>query len=99
MSEGTQMTTCAYCCRSCGGHFTSLEAFDAHRSGPFDGERVCSYPDDASLIELTGTCKIVAGPPQVGVTVYEHERAGKLRDYRQAQNARPTRSTDAKRAA
>ena len=26
-------TFCGYHCRACGGHFTSLEAFDAHREG------------------------------------------------------------------
>ena len=72
---------CRYHCRACGGHFSSLEAFDAHRSGPFE-DRACSYPDDAGLVELDGTCK-VADPdrPQVGAAVYSTERASRAKDY------------------
>ena len=65
--------TCRHHYRECGGHFSSLLAFDRHRAGPFDGERRCFYPDDAGLIERTGTCAI-SDPqaPRVAVMVHEY---------------------------
>lgn len=33
-------------CRSCGQDFGSLEAFDAHRVGPHDGDRRCLTLDE-----------------------------------------------------
>lgn len=78
---------CSHHCAACGSHFTSLGAFDAHRSGPFDGERVCSFPDDAPLVELTGSCRI-CGPTLAGVTLYEHADANRLREYRRGRNGR-----------
>jgi hypothetical protein len=92
-------TTCAYHCRACGSHFTSLEAFDGHREGPAGGNRICSFPESAELVELSGSCR-VSHPtlPLVAVTIYEHAKAGRLREYRKAENAREALSTDAKSA-
>lgn len=73
------MTHCRYHCRACGGHFTSLEGFDSHRSGPYHA-RECSYEVD--LVEHDGVCAI-AGPltPRVGVSVLSHPRADRAGDY------------------
>ena len=38
-------TTCRYHCASCGEHFASLDAFDHHRQGPYDGDRYCELPE------------------------------------------------------
>jgi hypothetical protein len=62
--------SCRCHCRSCGGHFTSLEAFDAHRN---DGE--CSWPDGVEWVEHCGVCKIsehdeMGQPIPRAVTVY-----------------------------
>lgn len=51
------MRTCTYHCRGypfggCDSHFSSLRAFDLHRQGPHDGERVCVEPADVSGLEL-----------------------------------------------
>ena len=46
------MTTCRYHCRGCGAHFTSLEAFDAHRAGPMHA-RHCDLAD-VPLVERFG---------------------------------------------
>jgi hypothetical protein len=69
---------CSYHCRSCGSHFTSLAAFDAHKPR---NEGKCLWPDKPELIEHTGTCKI-ADPEQVAkrVTLYEHPDAARARD-------------------
>lgn len=76
------MTYCRCHCSICGSHFTGLEAFDAHRSGPYDGERICSFPDDAGLVELIGACRIDDPEcPKIGVTVYGCKRASGVRDY------------------
>ena len=80
--------TCHYHCRSCGGHFTSLRAFDSHRSGP-SSERICGYPDDSGLVEIeAGVCYLgdadgqTGEPiPQVGVTRYEHQAAAHVREH------------------
>jgi hypothetical protein len=72
------VTLCRYHCRgSCGGHFTSLEAFDAHR--PRDLSRGgCEWPEDAGLVEVFGTCKIGdPDKPARGVIVYRLVREGK----------------------
>jgi hypothetical protein len=83
--------TCHYHCRSCGGHFTSLRAFDSHRSGPWSDRR-CSYPDDSGLVEIEGgVCYLSdadeqtgAPIPQMGVTLYEHQAAADVREYFEA---------------
>ena len=92
-------STCSYHCRTCGAHFTSLEAFDAHREGPAGGNRTCSFPESAELVELTGTCKI-SDPttPSVAVTIYSTERAARARDYFGDTNVRQTASANAKPA-
>lgn len=80
------MTTCVYHCRTCGGHFTSLRAFDAHREGPAGSDRACTYPDAAGLVERTGTCNIV-NPASVGVTIHEHPSAEQAREAFAARKA------------
>jgi hypothetical protein len=68
--------SCRCHCRGCNGHFTSLRAFDPHRSGPMSDRR-CELPDD--LVELErGVCRI-AGPehPAAGVTLYGVESNAK----------------------
>lgn len=55
-------------------------AFDAHRSGPMDGERICSFPDDANLVERIGDCD-VSGPTRLcDVTVYYSAEGKVLRE-------------------
>lgn len=78
MSKGLH---CTYHCRACGGHFTSLAAFDAHRAGP-SADRTCYWPDDAPLIERQGgVCKHARdGQIRSGVTLYEHASAQRARD-------------------
>jgi hypothetical protein len=70
---------CTTHCRSCGAHFSSTAAFDAHRKGPIDA-RYCEHPND--VVTLAGEARLgiksaagvcdVASPssPQVGVTVW-----------------------------
>lgn len=62
---------CTYHCRSCGGHFTSLEAFDAHRQ-----EARCTYPDEIVFLEQLGDCDISDAKPRKGVTVHSVHRPG-----------------------
>src|SRR5947208_6132463 len=88
-------THCRCHCRSCGGHFSSLEAFDAHRSGG-----ACTFLDDSGLVELRGVCKI-ADPtaPTIGVVVYGHERAGRAREAFGGANGRQTAPAKLREAA
>ena len=75
------MTTyCHYHCRACGCHFTSLEAFDAHHQGSGANLKPCVFPDGHGLVERTGVCRIASLALQAPVTVYEHERAAKIRE-------------------
>jgi hypothetical protein len=72
-------TTCTHHCRECPSHFTSLEAFDAHREGPAGGDPACTFPElqeGAEWVEQTGACKI-ACPQAVGATIYSLVRQGK----------------------
>jgi hypothetical protein len=70
---------CTNHCRACGGgHFTSLQAFDAHRR-----DYECVWPDDSGLVEIpNGVCKI-GDPdhPQTNITLYEHETAARAREH------------------
>src|SRR5829696_7218491 len=86
--------SCTNHCRGCERHFTSLEAFDAHRSNS-----QCLAPADAPLVELAGACAI-GDPenPQSRQKLWEHERAQAVRDYHQAENVRESVSTDGKSA-
>jgi hypothetical protein len=56
---------CTYHCGKCHSHFTSLEAFDAHRAGPYSGERHCldcdEHPDLVVKSEA-GDCRMYAAP-------------------------------------
>jgi hypothetical protein len=76
-------TTCTYHCQSCGTHFHSLEAFDAHRQGDHasnDPElgRHCVHPFDLAgrLTPLTedGECRISHGDVKRGVTIWATAR-------------------------
>lgn len=81
---------CRYHCRRCGSHFTSLEAFDAHRSGT-PQDRACSFPDDAGLVELAGATCAISGPdPVPAVTVYGTARATRASEYYRGQTGRHT---------
>jgi hypothetical protein len=81
--------TCIYHCRGhpfggCDSHFTSLDAFDGHREGPYDGERVCVEPADVDGLELVtaeGRCDHIRprsdAPVRIwGVVISEKQRAG-----------------------
>ena len=89
------MTTCRYHCRRCASHFTSLEAFDAHRDGPMDDRR-CEFPDHANLIEVQGVCRIsefdakTAEPLTTTGTIYATARSGEAREYFSEVEARQT---------
>jgi hypothetical protein len=48
---------CRYHCRACGSCFVSLEAFDAHRTGPM-ADRRCEFPEAVEWIERQGECRI-----------------------------------------
>lgn len=69
-------TACQYHCCACGGHFSSLAAFDAHRRGE-PGARHCD-PDvansagEAMLVPKTenGSCAMVYPPLGSGAVVY-----------------------------
>jgi len=64
---------CRYHCGVCGGHFSSLNGFAAHRAGEHGaGDRHCIEPlDDARFAELTenGLCAMYA-VEQVGIVVW-----------------------------
>lgn len=77
---------CRYHCRSCGGHFSSLGAFDQHRPRNRSAGG-CEWPEDAALVEVEGCCKI-GDPdrPLSGVTLYSTERAQRARDHFGGQN-------------
>jgi hypothetical protein len=56
---------CRYHCAACGCHFTSLDAFDAHRDGE-DGKRWCDNPAHVvrrgsgrrALLPNAGRCRL-----------------------------------------
>jgi hypothetical protein len=89
------MTYCRCHCRDCGSHFTSLEAFDAHHQGSGSTLVACAFPEDASLVEITGGTCVVGDPenPEFGVTVYAVERsledAERLKRLRGRESERP----------
>lgn len=71
---------CRYHCRSCGGHFTSLLAFDAHE--PRHPREGCVYPDEPALTERRGNCRISDPTEELtGVVVYEHPRSERGREH------------------
>lgn len=51
--------TCRYHCRECGRHFSSLNAFDVHRVGPWSA-RQCAEPDRRFVL-TGGVCRLT-GP-------------------------------------
>jgi hypothetical protein len=84
--------TCRYHCRSCGAHFTSLQAFDAHRVGPWSDRR-CELGDE--LAEIPGGVCRIEDPTRsrIGVTLYAHPDGEGIRSYfrgREAAHTPPT---------
>jgi hypothetical protein len=83
MSGGMPAMSAAHCryhCRACGSHFTSLEAFDAHREGPAGSHRTCTFPElpaGVELVEETGVCNLASDTAEIGVTIYALIRPGK----------------------
>ena len=87
-------TTCAYHCRACGSHFTSLRAFDAHRSGL--DERQCWAEGDPPLVDRVGKCEISSFAHPLGrVLLHEHVAAEDYRRYRQMAERRLKRTGQA----
>jgi hypothetical protein len=66
-------------------------AFDAHREGSYDSKRVCSFPDDADLVERTGDCDVSGSSRLTDVTVYYAAEGEVLRELREG---RETASPD-----
>jgi hypothetical protein len=69
------MKYCTYHCRSCGSHFTSLEAFDSHRA-----HYECNWPelpDGYGFIEQIGECRIADDRVRPGAVIYSLVRPGK----------------------
>lgn len=73
--------SCSNHCSSCHSCFCSLQAFDAHRSGPWDGERVCWAEENESAAPLRiatedGICDAYADwqgkGREVGRRLWEH---------------------------
>ncbi len=53
------MVRCKSHCKSCGAHFDSDDAFDAHRYGPYDGVRRCRDIHKVKKFEIIeGKCEI-----------------------------------------
>ena len=83
--------TCTYHCRGwpfrgCNSHFSSLQAFDMHRQGPYDSERVCKDPAEAGLEPWThtGRCDHARPKSRRAVTIWrvvmsEKQRQGLAR--------------------
>lgn len=76
-------TYCRFHCRACDTHYTSLEAFDAHRRGSHDkNTRYCRPPSmirkgSHALTELRGVCRISdpTKPPRTHVWVWQLARS------------------------
>lgn len=80
------MKKCLAHCSGCGSHFRSQGAFDAHRSGPFSGDRQCWAEDNKNIDKLRITTKdglcAVYEPPSFPVTIWEDaEGVAKARAY------------------
>jgi hypothetical protein len=65
---------CSHHCSACCSHFTSLRAFDAHRSGPHDGERVCWDPDVELPLRIRSEDALcdITDETRTGVMLWEH---------------------------
>jgi hypothetical protein len=74
--ERETLRHCAYHCRGCDGCFTSLAAFDAHRSGPFSDRR-CDLSRDFE--EHWGTCKVSEADGATGQPISRMVRVYSLR--------------------
>ena len=83
---------CTHHCRGCDQHFTSLQAFDAHRTGPMDA-RECLSAVGAGLVARSGGVCVVSDPdvPQTGQTIFEHRAATQIREHHQAVSKRAER--------
>ena len=92
------MRSCTYHCRTCGGHFTSLEAFDAHKPGAHSLGG-CAWQADVPLVEVAGGfCEISDGIRREGLTLHEHRKAQTYRDYRKGLESRESAETQRKQA-
>jgi len=58
--------SCSHHCSICGRHFTSLQAFDAHRIGAWD-DRQCEVPAER-FEPAIGVCRIRG--PETGATIW-----------------------------
>jgi hypothetical protein len=81
VSRSATVVYCRFCCRACGSHFTSLEAFDAHRVGSHAANtRTCVDPaivaTASRMLEVFGTCRIANGRdhPRRRISVWMLER-------------------------
>lgn len=75
--------TCRYHCASCGRHFTSLTAFDRHRSGDYADHRFCLAPEHVNIdasddgkparlaVQGIGECRLSGAVTVVGCEVWE----------------------------
>jgi hypothetical protein len=90
-------TRCTNCCSACRSHFTSLEAFDAHRACDHAEGRHCLYPDGVESLRVAsenGVCSMLA-EPRTGVTVYATVRNADAR-ARLSLRETPRRLSEAK---
>lgn len=64
--------TCRYHCSGCRGHFSSLNAFDAHRAGDHGAGRHCLEPlddDRFATVASDGRCDMYA-VSKVGLAIW-----------------------------
>ena len=81
------VSNCQYHCRGwphhgCNGHFSSLHAFDMHRQGPYDGDRVCLDPADVDGLEphpVMGRCDHARPRHDRSVTIWRVVMSDKQR--------------------
>lgn len=75
--DSTQRVRCRSHCPSCGAHFTSDGAFDAHRAGSHrEGDRHCLDPEPVEGLRVvtdSGRCEI-SRPHSEGIELWEHGR-------------------------
>lgn len=81
------MKGCTNHCRSCGGHFSSLAAFDKHRTGPYS-DRSCTEPETVGLVQKKGDC-LLDDPdnPKKNVIIYELATTEEYRKMRSGQES------------
>lgn len=78
--SSSEVRRCQYHCSGCGCHFTSLQAFDDHRTGDWS-ERACWGEDAEERLEIVredGICDLWSDPPRIGVCLWRRKRAVSL---------------------